>query len=96
MRLFLALSFLCWSLTAAAAQNTLPLSFGMTPQETEVALGVPLRYLSGPPHSERYAALRPAGVPGLYPSDEGLVLQFRKDRLTGWRKTWRLRRLWFL
>ena len=80
----------------AHAQNTLPLVFGMTPQDAEIALGVPLQYLSGPPRAEIYAALRSAGVPGLYPVDEALVMQFRRNKLTGWRKTWQLRRLGFL
>jgi hypothetical protein len=97
LRTLLALAFLGWlSAGSAYAQNTAPLAFGMTPQETEIALGVPLQYVSGPPRAERYVALRSAGVPGLYPVDEGLVLQFRKNHLTGWRRTWQLRRLGFL
>ena len=78
----------------AHAQNTLPLVFGMTPQDAAIALGVPLQYLSGPPRAEIYATLRPAGIPGFYPSDEGVVMQFRRNKLTGWRKTWQLRSLW--
>ena len=64
-RAFLALAFATWlSIGGAQAQNTAPLAFGMTPQETEIALGVPLQYLSGPPRAEIYVALRGAGVPG--------------------------------
>ena len=95
MRAIAAAVLFGWlSAGSAQAQNTLPLVFGMTPQDAEIALGVPLQYLSGPPRAEIYAALRPAGIPGFYPSDEALVLQFRKNHLTGWRKTWQLRSLW--
>ena len=80
----------------AQAQNTLPLAFGMTPADVERALGVPLQYVSGPRSAERYRTMRPAGIPGLYPTDEGVVLQFRKNQLTGWRHAWQLRRLGFL
>jgi hypothetical protein len=94
---FLATVLAGWLLVGSAhAQNTLPLAFGMTPQETEIALGVPLQYVSGPPRAKIYVAFRSAGVPGLYPVDEGLVLQFRRNQLTGWRQTWHLRRLGFL
>ena len=95
--MLLALALVGWlPIGRAQAQNTVPLAFGMTPQETEIALRVPLQHVSGPPRAERYVALRSAGVPGLYPVDEALVLQFRKNQLTGWRRTWQLRRLGFL
>ena len=96
-RTFLAAAVAAWlSAGCAQAQNTAPLAFGMTPQDAEIALGVPLRYVSGPPRAEVYTALRSAGVPGLYPTEEGLLLQFRRNQLTGWRKSWQLRRLWLL
>jgi len=35
-----------------------------------------------------------AGIPGFYPSDYGVALQFRNNRLTGWKKDWRLRKIY--
>ena len=44
--------------------------------------------------SEIYLASGPAGIPGAYPTDFGIALQFRNGRLTGWKKDWQLRRPW--
>jgi hypothetical protein len=74
--------------------NTWPLAFGMTAAEAEAALGAPLIYHSGPRGSEIYLAKYPARIPGAYPVKEGIALQFRGGRLTGWKKDWKLRRPW--
>jgi hypothetical protein len=83
---------LCWlAWCGAPHSNTLPLAFGMTPTEASHALGVPLVHLSGRPGgSEILVATGGAGIPGFYPSDYGVALQFRNNRLTGWKKDWRL------
>jgi hypothetical protein len=70
--------------------NTWPLAFGMTPDEVSTALGVPLVYHSGRPGSEIFVARYPANIPGAYASDTGVALQFRKGKLTGWKKDWYL------
>ena len=72
-----------------------PLVFGMTREHVEQVVQAPLIYLSGPRGSERYLVERPASVPGLYPVDTRIVLQFRRGRLTGWRRDWQMRPHWF-
>jgi hypothetical protein len=70
-----------------------PLVFGMTPAAAEQALGVPLTYYAGRGSSKVYLAVGPAGIPGFYPVDTALALQFRRGHLTGWKQDTRLRRL---
>ena len=83
----------CWlAWCGAPSANTIPLAFGMTPDEASAALGLPLTYHSGRPGSEIFIAVAPAGIPGFYPTDHGIALQFRRGRLTGWKKDWQLRR----
>ena len=72
-----------------------PLTFGMTPDEVARVVDAPLIYLSGRRGSERYLVQRRASVPGLYPVDTRIVLQFRRGRLTGWRRDWQMRPYWF-
>ena len=72
-----------------------PFVFGMTKDEVERIADAPLIYLSGSRGSERYLIERRATVPGLYPVDTHLVLQFRRGHLTGWRRDWQMRRYWF-
>ena len=72
-----------------------PLTFGMTPDEVARVVDAPLIYLSGPRGSERYLVERRATVPGFYPVDTHVVLQFRRNRLTGWRRDWQMRPYWF-
>ena len=55
---------------------------------------VPLVYYSGRGGSEIYLAYGSPGIPGFYPTDSALALQFRNHQLTGWKKDWRLRRPW--
>jgi len=84
---------LCWlAWCGAPHSNTLPLAFGMTPTEASLALGVPLVHHSGRRGSEIFVATGAAGIPGFYPSDAAIALQFRNGHLTGWKKDWRLRR----
>jgi hypothetical protein len=86
---------LCWTAYCGAYRsNVAPLAFGMTPDEVASALGMPLTYHSGRPGAEIYLARGSAGIPGFYPVDSGIALQFRKGRLTGWKQDWQLRRPW--
>src|SRR5262249_45961695 len=68
-----------------------PLLFGMTREDVERVFAAPLIYLSGPRGSERYMVERLASVPGWYPVDTRVILQFRRGRLTGWRRDWQMR-----
>ena len=72
-----------------------PLVFGMTRAQVERAVAAPLIYLSGARGAERFLVERPASVPGLDPFDARIVLQFRRGRLTGWRRDWQVRPSWF-
>jgi hypothetical protein len=72
-----------------------PLVFGMTREQVERIVQAPLTYLSGARGSERYLVERMSTVPGFYPVDTRIVLQFRRGRLTGWRRDWQMRRYWF-
>ena len=72
-----------------------PLVFGMTRAQVERVVEAPLVYLSGARGSERFLVERPASVPGFYPVDTRIVLQFRRGRLTGWRRDWQMRPYWF-
>jgi hypothetical protein len=93
MRRAVASLSICWlAYCGAPASNTFPLAFGMTPKEAAHVLGVPLDYRSGRGGSKIYAAVGPAPIPGYYPVDTGLALQFRHGRLTGWKQDWLLRR----
>jgi len=95
MRRAIATLCICWAAYCGATRsNTAPLAFGMTADEASAALGLPLAYHSGRPGSEIFIAAGPAGIPGFYPVDYGIALQFRRGRLTGWKKDWRLSRPW--
>jgi hypothetical protein len=84
--------FAAWC--GATGTNTAPLTFGMTPTEAAAALGMPLTYHSGHRGSKIYIATGLEGVPGYYPVDTAIALQFRRNRLTGWKYDWRVRRPW--
>jgi hypothetical protein len=95
MRRVIASLSVCWiGYCGAPGSNTHPLAYGMTAAEAALALGAPLTYHSGRRGSEIYLATGQAGIPGFYPVDSGLALQFRRGRLTGWKQDWRLRRPW--
>ena len=72
-----------------------PFTFGMTKEEVARLVAAPLIYLSGARGSERYLVQRPASVPGFYTVDMRIVLQFRRGKLTGWRRDWQMRPYWF-
>ena len=80
---------------AQAGSYNDPLAFGMTREQVEQLAQAPLIYLSGPRGSERYLIERLSTVPGFYPVDTRIVLQFRRGRLTGWRRDWQMRPYWF-
>ena len=84
---------MCWFAWCAASEtNTAPLAFGMTPKDAAAALGLPLVHVPG--RRDIYYAVGPEGIPGFYPTDTVLALQFRGGRLTGWKQDLRLRRPW--
>ena len=72
-----------------------PLVFGMTTAEVERVVQTPLVYLSGARGSERFIVERMSSVPGIYPVDTRIILQFRRGRLTGWRRDWQMRPHWW-
>src|SRR5262245_3792392 len=86
--------WICWAAVCGTQSNTFPLAFGMSPEQASIALGMPLVYYSGRAGSEIYLAYGSPGIPGFYPVDSALALQFRNGQLTGWKKDWRLRRPW--
>lgn len=90
----MALGFMLAIAGAAHAQypvmapDLTALCFGMNAEQASLALGVPLIYVRGRRGDELYLA-RPnvKGAALSYRSD-GLYLQFRKGRLTGWKGDW--------
>jgi hypothetical protein len=75
-------------LGAGVPPNRTPLAFGMNAEQASSALGVPLNYVRGRPGDELYLAL--PNVKGMTLSfrSDGLYLQFRRGRLTGWKGDW--------
>jgi hypothetical protein len=75
--------------TAFASRSaTLPLSFGMTPDQASQSLGVPLTYVRGTLGNELLLAVPNIKGAALAMRSDGLYLQFRKGRLTGWKGDW--------
>src|SRR5215472_11683109 len=66
----------------------IPLMFGMTPEQASAALGVDLLYVGGPPGSEMLLALPNVKGTTLAKRSDGLYLQFRHGRLSGWKGDW--------
>jgi hypothetical protein len=66
----------------------IPLMFGMTPDQASQVLGVPLLYLRGRPGDELLAALPNVKGAALASRSDGLYLQFRHGRLSGWKGDW--------
>ena len=96
MRRSIVIACIWWvAACATAGVRNDPLVFGMTPEEVERVLEAPLIYLNGKPGSERYMIQGRSSVPGLYPVDARIVLQFRRRHLTGWRRDWQMRPFWF-
>jgi len=94
MKRLVASLCICWAAFCGTQSNIVPLEFGMTPAQASSALGVPLVHYSGGKGSDIYVAYGSPGIPGFYPVDSALALQFRNGQLTGWKKDWRLRRPW--
>jgi hypothetical protein len=68
--------------------NRVPLSFGMNAEQASFALGVPLIYVRGRPGDELLLALPNVKGMTLASRSDGLYLQFRRGRLTGWKGDW--------
>jgi hypothetical protein len=66
----------------------IPLMFGMTPDQASVALGAPLQYVGGRPGDEMLLALPNVKGATLSSRSDGLYLQFRHGRLSGWKGDW--------
>jgi hypothetical protein len=74
--------------TVTLDPNRVPLTFGMNAEQASFALGVALIYVRGRPGDELLLAVpNVKGMTLAYRSD-GLYLQFRKGRLTGWKGDW--------
>ena len=69
-------------------QNATPLTFGMTVDEASQALGVPLNFVRGRLGDELLLAIPNVKGGALSSRSDGLYLQFRKGRLTGWKGDW--------
>ena len=81
------------SLPAAHAEQVLtppniPINFGMNPDEVSRALGVQLQYVRGRPGNELLLALPDVKGAALASRSDGLYLQFRKGKLSGWKGDW--------
>ncbi|WP_024506604.1 hypothetical protein [Bradyrhizobium sp. ARR65] len=74
--------------TFVVPANGVPLHFGMTAEEVSQALGVPLNYVRGRPGDELLLAIPNVKGSALSIRSDGLYLQFRKWRLTGWKGDW--------
>jgi hypothetical protein len=68
--------------------NGAALRFGMNADEVSQALGVPLYYVRGRPGNELLLATSNVKGSALSSRSDGLYLQFRKGRLTGWKGDW--------
>lgn len=77
-------------LAPALAQQTehTPLNFGMNVDQASQALGVPLNYVRGRSGNELFVALPNVKGSALATRSDGLYLQFRRGKLTGWKGDW--------
>ena len=75
-------------LVVTTTPPNIPLMFGMTPDQASVALGVPLQYVAGPPGEEMLLAIPNVKGATLSKRSDGLYLQFRHGRLSGWKGDW--------
>jgi hypothetical protein len=71
-----------------ALASTVPLAFGMSPDEVSAVLGVPLSYVRGGRGNELLLALPNVKGSALTIRSDGLYLQFRRGRLSGWKGDW--------
>jgi len=65
-----------------------PLTFGMSIDDASAALGVPLSYVRGHAGNELLLALPNVKGSALTIRSDGLYLQFRRGRLSGWKGDW--------
>ena len=72
----------------AGTPGSVPLMFGMNADQASQALGVPLNYVRGRPGNELYVALPNVKGATLSYRSDGLYLQFRRGRLSGWKGDW--------
>jgi outer membrane protein assembly factor BamE (lipoprotein component of BamABCDE complex) len=90
MRRFIVLTCVCWFAMCMVRENNIaPLAFGMTPDDVAAVLGAPLAHVSGRRGSELYVAQYVIKVGTWHPADERVTLQFRRNKLTGWKYDWR-------
>ncbi len=86
------LALACLAAVPARAQQltppNIPLTFGMTPEQASVALGVQLVYVRGRPGDELLVALPNVKGATLASRSDALYLQFRRGRLSGWKGDW--------
>lgn len=73
---------------APATPPNIPLAFGMNAEQASTALGVALRYVRGRPGDELFLALPNVKGAALASRSDGLYLQFRHGRLSGWKGDW--------
>ena len=73
---------------AAPVAVRAPLTFGMSPDEVSAVLGVPLSYVRGSRGNELLLALPNVKGSALTIRSDGLYLQFRRGRLSGWKGDW--------
>jgi hypothetical protein len=71
-----------------ARSSAASLVFGMSPAEAAAALGVPLTYVRGRAGDELFLAIPNVKGSALSIRSDGLYLQFRRGRLTGYRGDW--------
>ena len=88
LSLVLALTPAFGQTSFVAAANAVPLHFGMSPEEVAEVLGVPLNYVRGSRGNELLLAIPNIKGSALSIRSDGLYLQFRKGRLTGWKGDW--------
>jgi hypothetical protein len=72
---------------AQIPSNT-PLSFGMSEDEAAQVLGVTLIYVRGLPGNEMFLAQPNVKGSALSDRRDGLYLQFRRGKLSGWKGDW--------
>jgi hypothetical protein len=72
----------------APSPNGVPLTFGMNADQASAALGVPLSYVRGRRGDELLLAVPNVKGSALSSRSDGLYLQFRRGRLTGWKGDW--------
>jgi len=95
MKTLVALACAGWlAVPNADPPSTLPLAFGMTPQDAANALEAPLIHARGRHGNEVFYVERPARTPGLYRVDRRIWLQFRRGCLTGWKSDWEVAPHW--